>query len=281
MKDWFKSLSKVVRNILCIAPFAVGGGLILLYARLENLIILVAGLAFVAVAIFFLSLNGKIAKEEKFKLSEEEEKEHERKLAESERRGEADAALIAEADLDGAIEELQKLSDKKELDYNRTSDLASRKAAAYDLMYTNAKLRAALKRKMQLVRPDANPSRESAAHGISIGIVREVELPLYTKAVGVTFDDHQACIQESQNGDSLLIKHNPSEQFPNSTDIINVRTNKSLGHIKSELADQLLITFGQHFELNGVISEITGGIPEHPVYGCNIQILSSIKESEK
>lgn len=281
MKDWFKSCSKTVRNILCIAPFAIGGGLLLLYAWLENLIILVIGLAFVAVSILFLSLNGKIAKEEKFKLSEEEEKEHERKLAESERRGEADAALIPEADLDGAIEELQKLSDKKELDYNRTADLASRKSAAYDLMYTNAKLRAAIKRKMKILRPDKHTSHESAVHSISIGIVREVELPLYTKAVGVTFDDHQSCVQESQNGDALLIKHNPSEQFPNSVDIINVRTNKSLGHIKSELAEQLLITFGQFFVLNGKIADITGGTPDRPTYGCNIQILSDTKESDE
>lgn len=280
MKNWFKSLSKVVRNILCIAPFAIGGGLILLYAWLENLIILVIGLAFVAVAILFLSLNGKIAKEEKFKLSEEEEKEHERKLAESERRGEADAALIAETDLDGAIDELQKLSDQKELDYNRTADLASRKSAAYDLMYTNAKLRAAIKRKMQILRPDTHQSSE-AAQGISVGIVRDVELPLYTKAVGVTFENYQECIQESKNGDTLLIKHNPSEQFPNSVDIINVRTNKSLGHIKSELAEQLLITFGQFFVLNGKIADITGGTPDRPTYGCNIQILSDTKESDE
>lgn len=281
MKDWFKSLNKTLRGFICISPLAVGGALILLYAWFEKLFLLILGIGFVVVSIFFLALNGKVVKEEKFQLTETDQKEHERKLAESERRGEADAALIAEADLDGAIEELQKLSDKKELDYNRTADLASRKSAAYDLMYTNAKLRAAIKRKMKILRPDKHTSHESAVHSISIGIVREVELPLYTKAVGVTFDDHQACIQESQNGDSLLIKHNPSEQFPNSVDIINVRTNKSLGHIKSELADQLLEAFGKHFELNGEISEITGGTTDHPVYGCNIQILSAIKESDK
>lgn len=281
MKDWFKSLSKIARGILCIAPLAVGGGFMILHAWRNNFFFLIIGMILVATSIFFLYLNGKVAQEEKFKMTPEEEAEHKRKLAESERRGEADAALIAEADLDGAIEELQKLSDKKELDYNRTADLASRKSAAYDLMYTNAKLRAAIKRKMKILRPDKHTSHESAVHGINVGIVREVELPLYTKAVGVTFDDHQACIQESQNGDALLIKHNPSEQFPNSVDIINVRTNKSLGHIKSELADQLLEAFGKHFELNGEISEITGGTTDHPVYGCNIQILSAIKESDK
>lgn len=158
MKDWFKSLNKAARNILCLASFAIGGGLILLYAWLENLMLLVVGLAFVAIAILFLSLNGKILEEEKFKLSEEEEKEHERNLAESERRGEADAALIDESQLSATIEELQRLSDRKELDYNRTTDLESRKAAAYDLMYTNAKLRAAIKRKMSILRPDPRSS---------------------------------------------------------------------------------------------------------------------------
>lgn len=281
MKNWYASLSKAVRNILCITPFAIGGVLIILYALYEKLFILVIGIVFVAVSIFFLALNGKIAKEERFKMSAEEEAEHHRKIAESERRGEADAALIPESDLDGVIEELQKLSEKKERDYNRTADLSSRKAAAYDMMYTNAKLRAAIKRKMKILRPDVQSPNESAARGISIGIVHDIELPLYTKAVGVTFDDHQACIQESQNGDLLLIKHNPSKQFPNSTEIINVRTNKSLGHIKSELADQLIEAFGKYFELNGEISEITGGTPARPVYGCNLQILSVSKESDK
>ena len=281
MKDWFKSCSKTVRNILCIAPFAIGGGLLLLYAWLENLIILVIGLAFVAVSILFLSLNGKIAKEEKFKMTPEEETEHNRKMEESEKRGEADAVLIQDSELDSAINELQKLNDEQEAYYQSISDPEKQRTAIYEFLYTNAKLKTVIKRKMKILRPDKHTSHESAVHGISVGIVREVELPFYTKAVGVTFDDHQSCIQESQNGDALLIKHNPSEQFPNSVDIINVRTNKSLGHIKSELAEQLLITFGQFFVLNGKIADITGGTPDRPTYGCNIQILSDTKESDE
>lgn len=158
MKNWFKSLNKTLRGVVCISPLAVGGALIVLYAWCEKLFLLLLGIGFVVVSVLFLALNGKVVKEEKFQLTETEQKEHERKLAESERKGEADAALIDENDLSNAIEELQKLSDQKEIDYNRTTDAESRMAASYDLMYTNAKLRAAIKRKMKILRPDLHPS---------------------------------------------------------------------------------------------------------------------------
>ena len=128
MKNWFKSLNKTLRGVVCISPLAVGGALIVLYAWCEKLFLLLLGIGFVVVSVLFLALNGKVVKEEKFQLTETEQKEHERKLAESERKGEADAALIDENDLSNAIEELQKLSDQKEIDYNRTTDAESRMA---------------------------------------------------------------------------------------------------------------------------------------------------------
>lgn len=154
MKKWFESFSKTARNILCIAPLAIGGVLIILYALYEHLLLLIFGIIFIVVFIIFLAINGKIAKAEKFKMSPEEEAEHKRKVDEYERKGEADAALIKEEDLDDAIKELQKLNDEKEIYYNRTNDLLSRKAAAYDMIYTNAKLTAAMKRKLQILKPN-------------------------------------------------------------------------------------------------------------------------------
>ena len=280
MKNWFKSLSKTVRNTICIAPLAIGGIFIILYALYEMLLLLIVGIVLVVLCIVFLWLNGKINQEEKFKMTPEEEAEHNRKMEESEKRGEADAALIDESELSNAIDELQKQCDKKENYYNGTTNKASRIAAAYDLMYTNAKLRAAIKRKMKILRPDAQFSNEAAVN-ITIGIERDIELPLYTKAVGVTFDNRQEYIRESKIGDPLFIKHIPSEQFPNSCDIINIRTNQSLGRIKSELADRLIDTFGQQFILNGKIAEITGGTSDRENFGCNIQILSVSEDSDK
>lgn len=279
MKNWFRSLSKAVRNILCLVPLAVGGGLVLIYALYEMLFILVIGIALIALSVFFLALNGKIIQEDKFKMSEEEEAEYQRKISENEQRGEADANLINDEDLDRAIEELQRLDDEKTSQYNRITDPSSKKEAAYELMYVNAKLRVAIKRKMKILKPN-NQSANDSTYEIFADMVQEVRLPLYTKAVGVTFENYQEHIRESLNGDALLIKHNPSEQFPNSVDIINSRTNKSLGHVKSELADQLIDTFGQKFILSGEISEITGGTSDRPNLRCNIQILSISEESK-
>ena len=134
--------------------------MIILYALYEKLLLLIFGIVFVVVFIVFLVLNGKIAKAEKFKMSEEEEAEHKQTMDEYERKGEADAALIKEEDLDSAIKELQKLEEEKLIQYNRTNDKASRKAAAYDHIYTIAKLRAAIKRKMQIVKSDSNEKND-------------------------------------------------------------------------------------------------------------------------
>lgn len=279
MKNWFKSLSKTIRNTLCIAPLTVGVILIIIYAFYEKLILLILGICCVIVSLPFLFLNDKVTKEEKSKMSAENEAEHRRKMEASEKRGEADAALIQDSELDSAINELQKLNDEQEAYYQSISDPEKQRTAIYEFLYTNAKLKTIIKRKMKILRPDKQMS--DGASDITIDVIRDVELPLYTKAVGVTFDNYQEHIKESKNGEALLIQHNPTERFPNSVDIINVRTKNSIGHIKSELADQLIDTFGQKFILNGEIAEITGGTSDRPNFGCNIRIISVAGELNK
>ena len=95
---------------------------------------------------------------------------------------------------------------------------------------------------------------------------------IHTKAVGVTFDDCQDNIGASVIGDKLVIKHAPVDKYIESTDIINARTNKRIGRIKKELAFELLDQFGKGFSLDGEITDITGGTPDAPRYGCNIII---------
>lgn len=107
--------------------------------------------------------------------------------------------------------------------------------------------------------------------GITARIDNGVTLPMYTKAVGVTFDNRQEHIQKSNIGDALLIKHTPSAEYPESVSIINARTRQHLGHIKSELARSLLNEFDEGFILDGVIADITGG-GDGQNYGCNIEI---------
>lgn len=50
------------------------------------------------------------------------------------------------------------------------------------------------------------------------------------------------------------------------------RANKRIGRIKKELAFELLDQFGKGFSLDGEITDITGGTPDAPTYGCNIII---------
>lgn len=98
-----------------------------------------------------------------------------------------------------------------------------------------------------------------------------IKLPMFTKAVGVTFDNCQTHIQKSNIGDAVLIKHKPTDEYANSTDIINARTGGRVGRIGGDLAWSLLDAFDEGFVLDGVIADITGG-GDGQNYGCNIKI---------
>ena len=98
-----------------------------------------------------------------------------------------------------------------------------------------------------------------------------IKLPMFTKAVGVTFDNCQAAIQKSNIGDAVLIKHKPTDEYPESTDIINARTRGRIGRVSSDLAWSLLTEYDEGFVLDGVIADITGGA-DGQNYGCNIKI---------
>ena len=102
--------------------------------------------------------------------------------------------------------------------------------------------------------------------------VVKIDFPIFTKAVGVTFDNCQKHIQESNIGDAVLIKHKPTEEYPESTDIVNARTRKRVGRLKSDLAWEFLGEFDERFTLDGEIADITGG-NDGQNYGCNIKIV--------
>lgn len=116
---------------------------------------------------------------------------------------------------------------------------------------------------------ESKPDVVIDTHGVSASFDNA---EIHTKAVGVTFDDCQDNIGASVIGDKLVIKHAPVDKYIESTDIINARTNKRIGRIKKELAFELLDQFGKGFSLDGEITDITGGTPDAPTYGCNIII---------
>lgn len=99
----------------------------------------------------------------------------------------------------------------------------------------------------------------------------DISFPFHTKAVGVTFGDCQAHIQKSKVGDPLIIKHKPTDEYPESTDIINRRTRARIGRVNSDLAWELLTAFDEGFTLDAVIADITGG-GDGQNYGCNIEV---------
>ena len=100
---------------------------------------------------------------------------------------------------------------------------------------------------------------------------RELSLPLYTKVVGVTFENRQEHLINSKKNNELIIKHTPTSEHPNSMVVINKSIDKVLGYIKSELAKDLINKYGELCTFKGTIKEITGG-EKNNNYGCNISI---------
>lgn len=117
---------------------------------------------------------------------------------------------------------------------------------------------------------------ENGKYSVEVAVYMQandgVSLPAFTKVVGVSFGDRQAYIKESREGDPLIIKHAPTSEYPNAAAVINARTGQMLGHINKDFAASLLSSFGNGFALEGVIKDITGGTPDAPNLGCNIEI---------
>lgn len=121
---------------------------------------------------------------------------------------------------------------------------------------------------------DATDDAEQEGFSVRVLNFRDVELPLYTKVVGVTFENRQDYLSESENDDEITVKHTPSEKYPEAMSVYNSRINKMLGYIKAELAMNLLEEYGDGCAFTGHIAEVTGG--DGRTYGCNIVIESEV-----
>lgn len=99
-----------------------------------------------------------------------------------------------------------------------------------------------------------------------------INFPIYTKVRGTTFEGRQEFLRESEEGDELIIKHSPTQKYPDTIAVINGRTGKQLGNIGADLASSLLDEFGKGCAFYGIIQDITGGDFEHPTLGCNFTI---------
>jgi len=123
--------------------------------------------------------------------------------------------------------------------------------------------------------PDTSASAARYDVNVKVKLVNNnpdlpVNLPVRTKVKGVTFEGRQEYLAESKDGDPLIIKHSPTQDYPNTVAVINDRTKKRLGNIGGDLADKLLDAFGAGCEFGGKVLEITGGDGNN--YGCNIII---------
>lgn len=97
-------------------------------------------------------------------------------------------------------------------------------------------------------------------------------LPIFTKVVGVSYDNRQEFLKQCFVNDGLLIKHKPIENHPEALEVIHLSTGNKIGYIKSQLATDLIIRFGEGVSFNGCVTR--RNLSEDGICGCNIQIMS-------
>ena len=172
-----------------------------------------------------------------------------------------------------------KVGDDVAIEYGIDKDLYICSVDGGEIGYLPEKVSDDLQGSLHLEVADICQDDDTDVYSIKVAIYksRRIQLPLNTKVVGVSFDNRQDCIKESKVGDALTIKHTPLEKYPEASLIINDRTGKTLGSVKSELSHNLLGEFGDGFVLRGKIIDITGGEAGKEYVGCNIKITDVAK----
>lgn len=99
------------------------------------------------------------------------------------------------------------------------------------------------------------------------------KLPLVTKLVGVSFENRQAYIAASVVGDALSIKHTPTDEYPNTLQVVNTAINECIGVIPSDVDAKLVKKYKSGCEFAGVVSSIYGGASGKN-YGVDIVLLT-------
>ncbi len=112
---------------------------------------------------------------------------------------------------------------------------------------------------------------------IDLPFIIDSKLPLIVKCVGVTFENRQHNIGAASVGESLIIKHAPTSEYPNTLKVCTL-TGGCIGVLSSDIDAKLVKKYKNDCAFDGVISSIFGGA-NGKSYGVEIVILRHIKTS--
>jgi hypothetical protein len=114
---------------------------------------------------------------------------------------------------------------------------------------------------------------------------------IHTKVVGVTFENRQELLKRCSEGYSITIRNAPISGHPHAMGVFTLLADPDwlpsdgvdnltfeevqLGYLRSELAETIYTELENmdslDEELDGEITEITGGTEDRPNLGCNIE----------
>ena len=102
---------------------------------------------------------------------------------------------------------------------------------------------------------------------------------IYTKIVGVTFDDRQASLEKLQIGDKLELKRERENPFDKNAVQVAFK-GEMLGYIKKELAEKIAAQMDKlSWQYSAEVLEVTG--KDKGLLGCNIEIYRDIERENE
>ena len=103
-----------------------------------------------------------------------------------------------------------------------------------------------------------------------------MHFPVRCNLHGVSAQELQGALAQSEALDELQIVHCPTPQTPLRVLAYSVPLNRILGYLHEELSEKLIYALGEGFCRDGEIASRTGG-KDGEYYGCNIRIFESME----
>ena len=93
---------------------------------------------------------------------------------------------------------------------------------------------------------------------------------MFSKIVGVSFENRQDKIKELKENEELILEREPANQYDkNAIKILNSER-EHLGYVNKEIAIDMAKAMDKGLKFKVIVTSITGGKDNN--YGCNIKI---------
>lgn len=95
----------------------------------------------------------------------------------------------------------------------------------------------------------------------------------HTKIAGVTHENRQALVPHLGRFQQLNMDHDEENEHDENAVKLLTSDKRQVGFLKREVAAEVVSEIKQGILFSCFVSEVTGGTPDKPTYGCNLLIV--------